>query len=274
MKININKKIMFFINDGFKYPQAVARVVQEVILNKIYHSEFKDKITIKGGLVLFNLSSSNRRTTMDIYIDFIHHSIQDDKIIEMINLFNKVDDGITIELIFPIKELKQEDYKGKRITFSLIDSFGNKISNSKIDLGVNNKLFFNQEEYIFELKCLDKNVELLINSKEQIIIEKLFSLLKHGIRSTRFKDIYDIYYLLKEKEADIYYIYTILSNKYEELTRIKEILKDILLNEDFKEKASNTKYNWIQVDYEIIVKYILNFIEEMINIEKSKRIKV
>ena len=80
--------------------------------------------------------------------------------------------------------------------------------------------------------------------------------------------------MLKEKEADIYYIYTILSTKYEELTRIKEIINDILLNEDFKEKASNTKYNWIQVDYEIIVKYILNFIEEMINIEKSKIIKV
>ena len=40
-------------------------------------------------------------------------------------------------------------------------------------------------------------VSLLINSKEQMFTEKLRSILKFGPLSTRYKDIFDIYYLSK-----------------------------------------------------------------------------
>ncbi len=36
---------------------------------------------------------------------------------------------------------------------------------------------------------------MLINSDEQILAEKLRSLLKFGPFSTRYKDVYDMYYL-------------------------------------------------------------------------------
>ena len=48
-----------------------------------------------------------------------------------------------------------------------------------------------QDEYYFDFNIIDESVSLLINSKEQIIVEKLKSLLKFGITSTRFKDIFD-----------------------------------------------------------------------------------
>ena len=41
-----------------------------------------------------------------------------------------------------------------------------------------------------------ENAILIINSKKQIICEKLKSLLRFGIRTTRYKDIFDIYYLI------------------------------------------------------------------------------
>ena len=40
-----------------------------------------------------------------------------------------------------------------------------------------------------------KGASLLINSDEQMLAEKLRSLLKFGSFSTRYKDVYDIYYL-------------------------------------------------------------------------------
>ena len=59
-----------------------------------------------------------------------------------------------------------------------------------------------QDEYFFDFNIIDKSVSLLINSKEQIIVEKLKSLLKFGITSTRFKDIFDFYYLINNEKID------------------------------------------------------------------------
>jgi hypothetical protein len=49
-----------------------------------------------------------------------------------------------------------------------------------------------QEEYCFDIACDDEGASLLINSNEQMLSEKLRSLLKFGTFSTRFKDIYEL----------------------------------------------------------------------------------
>lgn len=49
-----------------------------------------------------------------------------------------------------------------------------------------------QEEYCFDITYDDEGASLLINSNEQMLSEKLRSLLKFGIFSTRFKDIYEL----------------------------------------------------------------------------------
>ena len=65
------------------------------------------------------------------------------------------------------------------------------------------KLFqIKQEQYYFNLSIINEEVTLLINSIEQIFTEKLKSLLKLGINSTRYKDIFDLYYLIKCNKLD------------------------------------------------------------------------
>ena len=49
-----------------------------------------------------------------------------------------------------------------------------------------------QEEYCFDFAYDDEGASLLINSNEQMLSEKLWSLLKFGTFSTRFKDIYEL----------------------------------------------------------------------------------
>lgn len=49
-----------------------------------------------------------------------------------------------------------------------------------------------QEEYCFDITYDDEGASLLINSNEQMLSEKLWSLLKFGTFSTRFKDIYEL----------------------------------------------------------------------------------
>jgi len=49
-----------------------------------------------------------------------------------------------------------------------------------------------KEEYCFDIAYDDEGASLLINSNEQMLSEKLWSLLKFGTFSTRFKDIYEL----------------------------------------------------------------------------------
>lgn len=49
-----------------------------------------------------------------------------------------------------------------------------------------------QEEYCFDITYDDEGASLLINSNEQMLSEKLRSLLKFVTFSTRFKDIYEL----------------------------------------------------------------------------------
>ena len=49
-----------------------------------------------------------------------------------------------------------------------------------------------KEEYCFDIAYDDEGASLLINSNEQMLSEKLWSLLTLGTFSTRFKDIYEL----------------------------------------------------------------------------------
>jgi len=98
-------------------------------------------------------------------------------------------------------ELNHQDYEGKRITISLTDMEETSIS-LKMDIGVHNDLSIEQDEYAFDVSFQNDTISLLINSPAQMITEKLKSMLRFGIRNTRYKDIFDIYYLSKRVKMD------------------------------------------------------------------------
>ena len=67
---------------------------------------------------------------------------------------------------------------------------------TKVDVGVHAKVEVTQRELLFDVVTDEKHVKLLSNSKEQIFVEKLKSLLRLGTLSSRYKDVYDMYYLI------------------------------------------------------------------------------
>ena len=193
--MNLNDLINEYMELGYKRIEASSKVCQDIILNKISECDFKNNITIKGGVVMHNISKDVRRATRDLDLDFIKYSLADDAIINFISKLNKVNDGIIITIIGNIEKLHHQDYDGKRLNISLKDNYNN-IIDTKLDIGVNKFLELEQEEMCFDLSMLDNEITLLANSCEQIFSEKLKSLLKFGIRSTRYKDIFDFYYLI------------------------------------------------------------------------------
>lgn len=251
--------------EGYKDENAEAKICQDIILMALSKSPLCRNATIKGGVVMRSLSRSARRATQDMDIDFIRYSISDDSVMHFIEKLNCVD-GIHIQQVGHIEELKQQDYHGKRIYIKIMDDNGNEIE-SKIDLGVHKNLTIKQEEYCFDISSFDEGANLLINSKEQMFTEKLKSLLKFGRYSTRYKDIFDMCYLSemveRKKLAECFreYIYDDPKMRENSIQDITARLKRIFNDQSYIRLLNSSRKNWLEIETEDVLIEILDFIE-------------
>lgn len=129
------------------------------------------------------------------------YSLEDDSIRRFVSKLNCLE-GIHIVIKDDkIEPLSQQEYRGKRIFVIISDDTGHSME-SKIDLGVHVNMEIEQEKYCFDVCMDDDGASLLINSCEQIFVEKLRSLCKFGPFSSRYKDIYDFCYLKDHMEIE------------------------------------------------------------------------
>ena len=269
--MNIQELIREYHSIGYNTRDAMAKVGQDIILSKISKSPYINNVTIKGGVVMHNISKDKRRATRDIDLDFIRYSLEDNQIRKFISGLGKVKDGVKLEIVNDeIIELKQQDYKGKRLELKLIDNYDNIIA-IKLDLGVHKNVNIEQEELVFSLNGLNENVVLLVNSKEQIFVEKLKSLLVFGRASTRYKDILDFYFLINETNLDKGKTYLLINDyiflneslEYYNMNDIYSELKGILSSNRFIRNFDNIKNNWLELPIDEVINSILNFIASL-----------
>lgn len=273
--MNLEDLIIQYQNEGYSYDDARSKVCQDIILSKISRSPYINNVTIKGGVVMHNISKDKRRATRDIDLDFIKYSLEDNQIRKFISGLGKVKDGITLEIVNDeISELRQQDYKGKRLELKLNDNYNNSIV-IKLDLGVHKNVDIEQEELAFSLDVLNENVVLLANSKEQIFVEKLKSLLVFGRASTRYKDILDFYFLINETNLDKGKTYLLINDyiflndtlEYYNMNDIYSELKEILSSSRYIKNFDNIKNNWLELPVDEVVESLLNFIGSLEYVE-------
>ena len=125
--MDLKGSVKKYVNDGYNFNDARNKVSQDIILLKIYKSNLKKHITIKGGVVMHNISNSVRRVTRDIDLDFIKYSLNEKSIRNFVNKLNSVDDDIVIKIVGNIFELSHQDYKGMRVYIEIIDDISKAI---------------------------------------------------------------------------------------------------------------------------------------------------
>jgi predicted nucleotidyltransferase component of viral defense system len=253
-----------YIKEGLGYLDAQARTCQDIILVLIAKSPLARNVTIKGGVVLQHISQDNRRATQDIDFDFIRYSIQDEAIKRFVHILDGASKDISVALTGNITELKHQDYSGKRLHIQISDCEGTTID-TKLDIGVHKDTDTNQEEYCFDIDCADGSVTLLVNSKEQIVVEKLKSLLNIGAFTTRYKDVFDLYYLLNIQSVDVIKLATLMRERIFEDRRCRENsmadihkrLESTFDNQQFVARVKASKKNWLNVPYNQVTEGIL-----------------
>lgn len=251
---------------GYERSDAEAKVCQEIILKAISKSTLFRNVTIKGGVVMRSISNNIRRTTQDIDIDFIKYSLSDESIDNFIAKLNCLE-GITITRVGKIEELSQQDYKGKRVNIHIKDAYGN-IIESKIDLGVHKHIEIEQEEYCFDISFDNEGASLLINTREQMFTEKLRSLLKFGTFSTRYKDIYDMYFqcgkMNKQKLIECFhtFIFDDKGMRENNLADVSRRLKFIFSDKIYKNRVDKSDKRWLDTDIDEVFTRIVAYLND------------
>ncbi len=243
-----------YINDGMSYAQAETRCAQDAMLDLIAKSTLVANVTIKGGVLMQHVSKDARRATTDFDLDFVRYPITDTSIKEFVKALDAGGSAFFIKLTGNIEELKHQDYSGKRIHVAISDGRGNTIE-SKVDIGVHTLVTPELEDTCFDLAKLDESVTLLADSNEQIVAEKLRSLLRIGAASTRFKDAFDIYYLLIVKGVDPKKLNDALtalvlkdsSMREGNYDDIAKRLRNVFSNRRFASQLSRAKNDWLEV---------------------------
>ncbi len=268
--MNLDEMVLREIDAGYSDKNAEAKVCQDIVLKAISEGPLNRNVTIKGGVVIRGVTGNVRRATQDLDLDFIRYPLTEEAIDEFIRKLNVID-GITIQRIGDFEELRQQDYRGKRVYIEIADDTGHRIS-SKIDFGVHNRLQIEQETFCFDIAFDDEGASLLINSQEQMMAEKLRSLLRFGSLSTRYKDVYDMYYhcdhVDKEKLKECLGIYIFDDEKMREkniddnVKRVSRTFRDPV----FRNSTDKSPRRWMDDDIDQITDHILKFLRELRNL--------
>lgn len=271
--INLVEEINKYVNDGYNEIYANAKVAQDIILSYLFKSEYKNNITIKGGVVMYNLTNDKRRATIDIDLDLIRIYLADDNLYKIFTSHKLRGIDIIVDVL-GITDLKHQDYKGKRIPIIIRDTFNNEIS-TKIDIGVHTEYNIEQDELYFDT-CIDKEqIKLFVNSKEQIFVEKIIPIIKFGSLSTRYKDFYDLYWLIMDGNLNNEEVLKIMEDKIfsygiNNITNIEkliDLIESILSNNKYLEKLNDRKNNWIEIDDIELRKIIVDYLKSNIAVE-------
>lgn len=267
--MTIKEIINKYIKLGHNYRNAENLAAEEIVLTKISSSPLADSVTLKGGIVMFNLTKSDRRVTQDIDFDLIRFSLSDESIRLFIDKLNAVDDGISATISNGIEKLHQEDYKGARVHLLLKDKENTKLR-IKLDIGVHTYSAIEQNRVVFSFEGENKNISIKVNPCEQIFVEKLLSLARLGPLSTRYKDIYDLYYLIANALLDVSKVRNtmklfLLSSKRKPNTidDLIDSITDTLSDRNFANEAAKPASKWLDADYELIKITIIDYISKL-----------
>ncbi len=253
-------------SEGYSELNAIARLCQDIILEAIDSSNLSEHVTIKGGVVMRNLSKNARRATQDLDLDFIRYPLTNDAIHAFVQRLNCVK-GVSLSITGEIEELKHQDYKGRRVHLLLRDEDGAELT-SKLDIGVHREMAVDQEAFCFDICFKEDGANLLMNSPEQVLVEKLKSLLRFGLGCTRFKDIYDIAYLIDfvsfDKisvllEQSVFNDTTLAVNS---LPDVYARIQTVYTNPRFLQRLASAQKNWLELTDEAVFSKTLNFFKQ------------
>lgn len=121
----------------------------------------------------------------------------------------------------------------------------------------------------FVMAMDEAGASLLINSNEQMFVEKLRSLLRFGFISTRYKDIYDMYYLSDKLNPERLtlcletYIFKDPRMREKDIAEIIRRVSIVFADRSYQSRLASTDQRWLDEDVPKVLKQIESFLKSI-----------
>ena len=183
--------------------QAVLQnLMLERLLERISFSDYKEKLILKGGMLVSSLVGIQSRTTMDMDTTLKDYRLSESSVRQTLLDICAID--LDDETIFTLKEISPirdaDEYGGYRV--ALIAQYESIITPLKIDITAGDRITPDAVQYAFPSIFEEKLIHVWAYNIETILAEKVETIFRRGIFNTRSRDFYDVYILLKtQKES-------------------------------------------------------------------------
>ena len=269
------------INEGVAFQQLLTLFLQEEFIRRLSQSEYRNKLILKGGFLLYALSDFASRPTIDADYLLRDYPNKVESILFLVHtiLLGKTgNDSIKIEVRDVEVINETSEYNGVRIY--LVGQIEKTRTPFYIDFGIGDVIVpFEVKRTIPILLEGFEQVSILTYSIESIISEKFDAMIRYMEANGRMKDFYDVYTLTITfsfdgtilKEA----LYKTLSNRHT-LYGIDSaiLLRRLIEDEDIKNRWKNfcKKVLRYDLDFDLVIGVIITLIDPLIQSIESENV--
>jgi len=184
-------------DQGIPLQLLINLFCQEEFIRRLSQSNYKDHLILKGGFLLYSISSFTSRPTIDadyLLNDFSNDLKAIEKLLEDVILEVSENEFVKFKIRGLVKITEMKEYHGIRV--NLLGLIGKTKTPFSIDFGVGDIIV--PSPIMRKLPVIIqgfKKPEILTYSLESTIAEKFDAILSLMESTGRMKDFYDIYYL-------------------------------------------------------------------------------
>ena len=214
----------------------------ECFLARLSVSEYHEKFVVKGGMLIAAIVGLDTRSTMDLDTTLRNLPLTEEKISDAINTICQIDmkDDVvfTVKSIEPIR--KDDIYGGYCVRLDAVyDTINTPLS---VDVSTGDVITPDAVKYEFS-SIFDEDIRISLwgYNIETVIAEKVETILRRGVFTTRPRDYYDVYILgtTQEYDKEIYKEALKATAEHrgstEQISDVEGILKQISESDDLKD---------------------------------------
>ena len=189
--------------DNAKAATLIRNYVMERFLERMSLSEYKDKLILKGGLLVASMVGIDNRATMDIDATVRNYNLSAEDARKMIEEIISV--SLKDEVQFIIRSVEsimdETEYPGIRLKLeAVLDTMKTPL---KIDISTDDVITPKEVNYAYKLMFEERTIPVLAYNLETVLAEKMETVISRGILNTRMRDYYDLTVLSIVKSESI-----------------------------------------------------------------------
>ena len=176
----------------------------ERFLERLSVSEYSEKFVVKGGMLVAAIVGLDTRSTMDLDTTLRHLPLTEEQISFALNSICAIDlaDDVSFEIKSVVGIRKDDVYGGYSVRLDAI--YDTIVTPLSIDVSTGDVITPSAVKYEFG-GIFDENVKITLwrYNIETVMAEKVETILRRGIFTTRPRDYYDVYILATTQKYDM-----------------------------------------------------------------------